>query len=396
MRKILKFVKIPKRFQSILEGESLLNDASSLIIFRFALIAVATGQFIWHQAIMDFIWMCVGGAGIGVLIAFLFMKMHKLLPTDANMDTIFTLVAPFIMYLAAEEFHASGVLSVVSGGLFLSVRRHHFLSGTSRLHSINVWESFSFLLNGMVFMLIGLDLPLIVSGLGDTSIYQATMYGVVITGVLIIIRMFASYGAVVFTLIMRNFINVADAESPGWKVPIVLGWTGMRGVVSLAAALSIPVTLADGSPFPHRNLILFITFVVILLTLVLQGLTLPLLLKKVKLKDKDFIKSEKEIDYEIRSELAKIAVEKIKKEYPEKLEQFPALKEQFQSWENRINSSEIIINYPEYQQIFADILEHQRMWLINKNREELLLDEEIVRKHLRLIDLQEERLSLGK
>ena len=115
-----------------------------------------------------------------------------------------------------------------------------------------------------------------------------------------------------------------------------------------------------------------------------------------KLKDKDFIKSEKEIDYEIRSELAKIAVEKVKKEYPEKLEQFPALKEQFQSWENRINSSEIIINYPEYQQIFADILEHQRMWLINKNREELLLDEEIVRKHLRLIDLQEERLSLGK
>ena len=393
---ILKFVKIPKRFQSILEGESLLNDASSLIIFRFALIAVATGQFIWHQAIMDFIWMCVGGAGIGILIAFLFMKMHKLLPTDANMDTIFTLVAPFIMYLAAEEFHASGVLSVVSGGLFLSVRRHHFLSGTSRLHSINVWESFSFLLNGMVFMLIGLDLPLIVSGLGDTSIFQATMYGVIITGVLIIIRMFASYGAVVFTLIMRNFINVADAESPGWKVPIVLGWTGMRGVVSLAAALSIPVTLADGSPFPHRNLILFITFVVILLTLVLQGLTLPLLLKKVKLKDKDFIKSEKEIDYEIRSELAKIAVEKIKKEYPEKLEQFPALKEQFQSWENKINSSEIIINYPEYQQIFADILQHQRMWLINKNREELLLDEEIVRKHLRLIDLQEERLSLGK
>ena len=324
------------------------------------------------------------------------MKMHKLLPTDANMDTIFTLASPFIMYLAAEEFHASGVLSVVSGGLFLSVRRHHFLSGTSRLHSINVWQSFSFLLNGMVFMLIGLDLPLIVSGLGDTSIFQATMYGVIITVVLIIIRMFASYGAVVFTLIMRNFINVADAESPGWKVPIVLGWTGMRGVVSLAAALSIPVTLADGSPFPHRNLILFITFVVILLTLVLQGLTLPLLLKKVKLKDKDFIKSEKEIDYEIRSELAKIAVEKIKKEYPEKLEQFPALKEQFQSWENRINSSEIIINYPEYQQIFADILEHQRMWLINKNREELLLDEEIVRKHLRLIDLQEERLSLGK
>lgn len=393
---ILKFVKIPKRFQSILEGESLLNDASSLIIFRFALIAVATGQFVWHQAVLDFLWMCIGGVGIGILIAFLFMKMHKLLPTDTNMDTIFTLVAPFIMYLAAEEFHASGVLSVVSGGLFLSIRRHRFLSGSSRLQGVNVWQSFSFLLNGIVFMLIGLDLPQIVSGLGDTSIFQALGYGVLITVILILIRIVASYGAVIFTLIMRNFINVADSEPPGWKVPLVLGWTGMRGVVSLAAALSIPVTLADGTPFPQRNLILFITFIVILLTLVVQGLTLPILLKKMKLRDRDFTKSEKEIDYEIRNELAKIAVNKIKTNYPEKLEKFPALKEQFHIWENRVNSSEIIINYPEYQQIFADILDHQRNWLINKNREELLLDEEIVRKHLRLLDLQEERLSLGK
>ncbi|MBU4537231.1 MAG: Na+/H+ antiporter [Weeksellaceae bacterium] len=393
---ILKFVKIPKRFQSILEGESLLNDASSLIIFRFALISVATGQFIWSHAVFNFFWMCIGGVGIGLLIGYIFMKMHKILPTDANMDTVFTLAAPFIMYLAAEEFHASGVLAVVSGGLFMSVRRHQFLTGTSRLQGVNVWESFTFLLNGSVFMLIGLDLPQIVSGLGNTSIYEAFGYGVLVTVVLVIIRFLASYGAVMITLIMRNFITVADTEAPGWKVPLVIGWTGMRGVVSLAAALSIPVTLDDGSPFPQRNLILFITFVVILITLVVQGLTLPALLKKLNLQDTDFTKSEKEIDYEIRNALAQIAVNKLKTDYPQKLETFPILREQLHIWENRVKSSEIILNYPEYQKIYADILETQRKWLISKNREELLLDEEIIRKHLRRLDLQEEKLNLGK
>lgn len=277
---ILKFVKVPKRLASILEGESLLNDASSLIIFRFATIAAATGQFIWMDAAGSFIWMCIGGVGIGVLIGYLFLKMHKFLPTDANTDMLLSLIAPFAMYLGAEELGASGVLGVVSGGLFLSYRNHDFLSSSSRLRAVTVWESFTFLLNGIVFMMIGLDLPEIVSGLGDTNIYTAIGYGVAVTAVLVVVRIFAGYAAVITTLVMRNFITVADPETPGWKTPLIIGWTGMRGVVSLAAALSIPLFLEDGSPFPQRNLILFITFVVILLTLVIQGLTLPVLLKK--------------------------------------------------------------------------------------------------------------------
>ena len=135
---ILKFVKIPKRYSSILEGESLLNDASSLIIFRFAMIAVATGQFIWQEAALSFLWMCIGGAGIGILIGIFFMKMHRLLPTDANIDIVLTLVTPFLMYLVAEELHASGVLAVVSGGLLLSNRSHSLLATSSRLGTLNV------------------------------------------------------------------------------------------------------------------------------------------------------------------------------------------------------------------------------------------------------------------
>lgn len=391
---ILKFVKVPKRLASILEGESLLNDASSLIIFRFAMIAAATGQFVWHEAAGSFVWMCIGGVGIGLAIAYIFLKMHKILPTDSNTDILLTFIAPFSMYLAAEQLHASGVLAVVSGGLFLSYRSHDFLSSASRIRTVTVWESFCFLLNGIVFMLIGLDLPEIVSGLGDTDIYTAIGYGIAVTIVLVIVRIFAGYAAVITTLIMRNFITVADAQSPGWKTPMIIGWTGMRGVVSLAAALSIPLTLDDGTPFPQRNLILFITFIVILLTLLVQGLTLPFLLKKFPPIDRDFVKSEKEIDYEIQTSLAQVAVDKIRSDYAHKIESFPTLKDQLQKYENQLSSSEIIINYAEYRNIYIDILETQRIWLINKNREELLLDEEIIRKHLRLLDLQEEKLNM--
>ncbi|WP_312792131.1 Na+/H+ antiporter [Sphingobacterium sp.] len=391
---ILKFVKVPKRLASILEGESLLNDASSLIIFRFAMIAAATGQFVWHEAAGSFIWMCVGGVGIGLAIAYIFLKMHKILPTDSNTDILLTFIAPFSMYLVAEQLHASGVLAVVSGGLFLSYRSHDFLSSASRIRTVTVWESFCFLLNGIVFMLIGLDLPEIVSGLGDTEIYTAIGYGIAVTAVLVLVRIFAGYAAVITTLIMRNYITVADAQSPGWTTPMIIGWTGMRGVVSLAAALSIPLTLDNGVPFPQRNLILFITFVVILLTLLVQGLTLPFLLKKFPMVDRDFIRSEKEIDYEILNKLAQVAVDKINNDYADKLESFPTLRDQLQKYETQLSSSEIILNFAEYRKIYIDILETQRIWLIKKNREELLLDEEIIRKHLRLIDLQEERMNM--
>lgn len=391
---ILKFVKVPRRFASILEGESLLNDASSLIIFRFAMVAVATGQFVWHQAAVSFVWMVIGGVGLGVLVGYVFMKMHKVLPTDANTDIVFTLVAPFVMYLVAEEVHASGVLAVVSGGLFLASKAHTFLNSASRLRVVTVWQSFVFLLNGLVFMLIGLDLPQIVSGLGDTSIMTAFGYGVLITITLVVVRIIAAYGAVITTLVMRNFITVADAQSPGWKTPIILGWCGMRGVVSLAAALSIPVSLSDGTAFPQRNLILFITFIVILLTLVVQGLTLPYLIKKFQIPDRDFTRSEKEIDNDIRHELAKVALDKLRTDYSENLKQHPAIVEQMTAWERRLSSSQVILQFSEYRKIYLDVLETQRQWLIKKNRSELLLDEEIIRKHLRGLDLEEEKIDL--
>lgn len=390
---ILKFVKVPKRMSSILEGESLLNDASSLIIFRFALIAVATGQFIWYEAALSFTWMLIGGIGIGLIIGLIFMKVHKYLPTDANMDIVLTIVTPYIMYLAAEEIHSSGVLAVVSGGLFLSNKRHHFLSSTSRLRGVNVWESLCFVLNGLVFMLIGLDLPEITAGLEGVSTSSAIGYGVLITGVLIVGRILSAYGAVIVTLVARNFITVADTRSPGFKIPFVLGWTGMRGVVSLAAALSIPVQLSDGTAFPQRNLILFITFVVILLTLLIQGLTLPYLIRKIQIPDPDRSLSEEEAHYAIRKQLAEHALSYLKNHYSQQLSHQPVLQQLVLKWENNKTITDNDLMAEECKQIYLDILAQQRQWLIQKNKDEKTLDEEIIRKHLKYLDMEEEKLN---
>ncbi|MEN4762623.1 Na+/H+ antiporter [Chryseobacterium sp. C39-AII1] len=392
---ILKFVKVPKRMSSILEGESLLNDASSLIIFRFAMVAVATGQFIWQDAVLSFSWMLVGGIGIGLLLGYVFMKSQKILPTDANMDTILTIVAPYVMYIAAEEVHSSGVLAVVSGGLLLSNNRFSFLGTSSRLRGVNVWESLAFVLNGLVFVLIGLDLPEITSGIEGVSLSSAIGYGLLITVVLIVVRILSAYGAVIVTLVARNFISVADTRSPGFKAPIMMGWTGMRGVVSLAAALSIPTHLYAGGPaFPQRNLVLFITFVVILTTLVVQGLTLPYLIKKLNLPSFNDYLSDEDADNEIKRGIARHTLNHIKENHNILFERSHFLQQIHEKWQGKIDEDGDIQLSPEVREAYLDILNAQRMWLIEQNHNNTDLNEDVIRKHLMKIDLEEERVRL--
>lgn len=296
------------------------------------------------------------------------------------------------MYISAEQVHGSGVLSVVSGGLFLSNQRHLFLSSTSRLRGVNVWESLCFVLNGLVFILIGLDLPEITSGLGSVGIAPAIGYGVLITVVLMLGRILSAYGAVIVTLIARNFITVADTRNPGYKLPLVLGWTGMRGVVSLAAALSIPVHLSDGSAFPQRDLILFITFVVILLTLLVQGLTLPHLIRKLNIPDPDQTTPDEVADNLIRKQLAEYALQYLRNNYSEQLQRQPVLQQIARKWESSSLLMDDVLMAEECKMVYSDILNQQRQWLFNKNKEEKMLDEEIIRKHLLQLDLEEEKL----
>ena len=394
---ILKYVKIPKNYSTVLEGESLFNDASSLIIFRFALVAVATGQFIWQDAALSFGWMVIGGIGIGLALAFIFLKVHKIFPTDVNMDIILSLVAPYIMYIAAEEVHSSGVMSVVSGGLFLSIRRHEFLkTPESRLKGFNVWESFTFLINGIVFLIIGLDLPEITDGLKNEGIKvsEAIGYGLLITAILVVVRFIASYGAVVTTLIMRNFIKVAD-PNPDRKSPLLFGWTGMRGVVSLAAALSIPVTLDNGQAFPHRDLILFITFVVILITLILQGLTLPALIKWLKIPvETPYHLSEKEASVVLQKGMKEVALSYLSENFKSSQDKNLYIKNMITRWEKEEDEESIFTLSDEGKEIYFATMEKQREWLRNENRNNPLIDEEVTRQYLLKLDLEEERLRI--
>jgi len=393
---IMKFVKIPKATAAILEGESLLNDASSLIIFRFALVAVGTGQFIFQQALITFSWMVVGGIAIGLIFGWLFMQAHKRLPTDASSDIALTLIEPYFLYWIAEHLNSSGVLAVVTGGLFLANRRLTFLSSASRIKGYSFWDAFIFILNGIVFMLIGLELPEVVAGLRADGIplSSAIYYGVLVTGILIVARIISSYAALLATLIFRPGVTPSrDNPRRMWRIPLLLGWTGMRGVVSLAAALAIPLTQENGEPFPHRNLILFVTFMVILLTLLIQGLTLPYLIRRTKLFEYSNDLPEVELKKKVKNGLAIHTVSLIKEKNEKGLYNDPYLQRMISQWEHKINHPENLLMSDEAKQNYLELLENQRKYLagLNKDAE---LDEEIIRVQIYQIDLEEERVRL--
>lgn len=393
---ILKFVKVSKATETVLEGESLLNDASSLIIFRFALIAVATGQFIWGQALATFGWMVLGGAGIGLVLAWLFMQAHKRLPTDAPSDITFTLIEPYILYWVAEQMHSSGVLAVVCGGLYLSNHRLQFLSSESRIRGYSFWESFVFILNGIVFIIIGLELPDVVDALKKVGIPLKTgiYYGVLVTAFIIFIRIFCSYIAMLSTFIFRrSIISPGFQWRQGLKIPLVLGWTGMRGVVSLAAALSIPVYLSNGDAFPQRELIIFISFMVIILTLFIQGLTLPYLLKRVPSFGSDREVAEEEATNLLKKELWEFSIGMVQEKYSHHLDNNVLLATTLLSWQEKLKAAEEDLLKPEAKLVYIQLLEEQRKFLLEKNKDPQL-NEDVIRRQIYLLDLEEEKIKI--
>ncbi|SFE55425.1 monovalent cation:H+ antiporter, CPA1 family [Chitinophaga sp. CF118] len=389
---ILRNVKIPRRLCAIIEGESLLNDASSLIVFRFALIAVSTGQFIFHEAAISFVEVIVMGIITGVLIGMVYYAIHRWLPTNSNMDIVLTLTAPYVMYLVAEHFHFSGVLSVVSGGLFLSFRSQTILTYRSRLRASNVWSTLDFSLNGLVFMLIGLQLPMIVDQLGTVSLQKAIGYGLFITFALIVTRILCTLGSSVFTVFISRYITTAD-NRPGWKGPLIFGWAGMRGVVSLAAALSIPVYMSNGEAFPQRNMILFITFMVILLTLVIQGLTLPLVIRWLNMEDPDKYTSAEEQHLHIKKKLAQHSLTFLEINYNEKLKTNPSLQQlqaRFERDQSMLDPN-VKSDHDDFSKIYLELLAHQRLFLRQLNKKEGV-DDAVIRRYEELLDMEEEKI----
>lgn len=397
---ILKNIKVPKRFVTIVEGESLMNDASSLVVFRFALAAVTTGTFVFSHAAANFVIVIVMGIATGLAVALVFYAIHRWLPTTTNIDIVLTFITPYAMYMAAEEFHFSGVLAVVSGGLFLSVRRQVILSNRSRIQGVNVWESVAFVLNGFIFILIGLEFPVVIKALGPDGLQPAIKYSLIVIGVLIVTRFASTYSATVFTMFISRYIKTADSN-PGWKAPLLFGWTGMRGVVSLAAALSVPMVLQSGAAFPQRNIILFITFTVILVTLVLQGLTLPALVKWVNMPDPDYTMSFEQQKQLVRKKLSHLSLKIIEEKYAKELAANDMIKalqikltadmELLKDWELGDNVARADAFYAEYRAIMGELMQEQRKLLNTLNKKENVNDD-IVRQQLDLLDLEEEKM----
>lgn len=399
---VLKGLPVPKRILSILEGESLVNDASSLIVFRFALDAILTGTFSIHQAVGQFFLVAGMGIVVGLIGATFMYLIHRFLPTTSAIDAALTLMTPYLLYLGAEQFHFSGVMAVVTGGLFISYRSHEiFKNGNTRLNMLGVWTTVIFVMNAMVFVLIGLSLPSIINGLEESSLIQGIKYGVIISIIIILIRFLWVYPT---TFIPRwLFKSVRKEQSPGWKVPLVIGWTGMRGVVSLATALSIPFVLDNGSPFPHRNLILLITFVVIFITLVIQGLTLPFLVKKLKIPALDYVLPHEQQEAQIKIRLNRLAINHINTNYYEMIERSNLLKNYYsqiltetENTENQLDIFECNTctsqEMQRFESILKEIYEKQRLAIFQMRREKYYDDEEIRKAELQL-DLNDLKIN---
>jgi monovalent cation/hydrogen antiporter len=276
---IAKRIGLPQRIVDILEGESLVNDATGLLALEFGVAMVVQGQTpTVTSGLFRLVYLMAVGIGVGLVIALIVEQLHRHLD-DGPIEIILTIMVPYAAYLAAEEAHASGVFAVVVCGLYLGRRSNSLFSPNVRLQAYGFWNSLIFALNGLVFVLIGLQLPFVLAGIRGYRLSSLLVFGALFSALLIALRLVWTFpGAYVGYFVRRRLLHQREPTPPASAI-FVVGWTGMRGVIALAAAISLPETLASGEPFPQRNLIIFLTFCVILVTLVLQGLTLPWLIR---------------------------------------------------------------------------------------------------------------------
>ncbi|MDG9721869.1 MULTISPECIES: Na+/H+ antiporter [unclassified Streptomyces] len=280
---VARRVGLPSRITTILQGESLVNDATAITAFRVALAAAVGEGATWAGGITEFLIAAIGGVGVG-LVLMVPLQWLRIRLREALLQNTLSLLIPFVAYAVAEQLHASGVLAVVVVALCLGHRAWQ-VDFATRLQEDAVWKMVAFVLESAVFALIGLQLPVVLKGLGGYEGAEVAWYAVAVFLVVAVARFVWVYPA---TFLPRLSARVRAREGDlSWRGPFVIGWAGMRGVVSLAIAFSIPLTMHDGEPFPERDLILFLTFTTVIGTLVVQGVTLPPLIRLLKFPARD-------------------------------------------------------------------------------------------------------------
>jgi len=276
---ILERFNLPRDLIAVLRGESLLNDALALVLYETAVHVTQSRTYVWGAVSLGFCLAAAGGIVIGLAIGWLMLRLRRL-TSDPLVGNTIALLTGFAAYLPADALHVSGVLAVVTAGLCLSWRDPGAMSAKTRLQSMATWEVITFLLNGLLFILIGLQLRTIVESLSAGSLRSIIRGCVLISGTVILVRILWVFISTYVPRALSRRLRACDPYPP-WQQPVLISWVGIRGGISLAAALAIPSSLVDGSPFKGRNEILILTFAVILVTLVLQGLSLPALLRRL-------------------------------------------------------------------------------------------------------------------
>lgn len=284
---ITKGLGIPHKTITILEGESLINDASALVAYRFAVAAVMGSAFVIWKATLQFLLLLGGGFLVGFVMAkilsFILTRVHK----NVNVTISFMLLMPFVTYLIAEQLHVSGVIAVVILGLAIARFSKNIFPESLKKESRSLWDILIFLLNGLIFILIGLNFRYILKNIDDDMILPYIGYAIIITIVALLIRMVRIFFQKIN--LQKAFIKgkrkVSENALLDFNNSVILSWSGMRGIVSLAIAIGIPRELENGTPFPERNVIIFISVAVVLLTLIGQGLTLPWIVKKLNVRE---------------------------------------------------------------------------------------------------------------
>jgi monovalent cation/hydrogen antiporter len=394
---VIRRLAVPHRIVSILEGESLVNDATALVALQFAVAALMTGRFSLGQASLRFVWAVIAGIGLGLFVGVVMRWVQRHLD-DPPVQITISLVTPFLAYLPAERLHASGVLAVVAAGIYIGWYSPLIVTARYRLEAYAFWEIVVFLLNGFVFTAIGLQLPGILRSLGGESLLSPIRNALLVCAAVVLVRIAWVFPGAYLSFLLHKRVRRPQPLAE-WQNVAVMAWSGMRGVVSLAAAFALPFLLPDGRPFPGRNYILFLTFSVILVTLLFQGLTLPIVIQRLCIKPDDSTDEEErtarlkaneaaiELIEKLRtnSNYSADTVDRLRAEYDERMDQLHLCAENPDDCRGEIAT-------PQYQRLQREALRAERQTIIHL-RNEHIINDDALRRIQRDLDLAEARLT---
>ena len=398
---IMRRLGAPRRIATVLEGEGLVNDATALVLYRAAVGAAVGGAFSVADAGLRIVVAPVGGVLIGLAVGWIIAWVRKRIE-DTPTEITISVFTGYAAFLPAEALGVSGVLAAVTAGVYLGWRAPEIASPDARLQGFSFWTITQFLLNATLFVLIGLQLPQILDALGDQSTGELLVDGAVISGVVIAVRIAWIFGTtVLIRAIDRRPSQVARRAD--WRQRFLGSWAGMRGAVSLAAALAIPISTDAGEPFPGRDLILFITFCVIMATLVFQGLTLPLVIRLLGVTDDGAAEQEEEVHARLAAATAALVrIDELADEdwtRPETLERlrnaYIFRKRRFAARAGKIDDDGYEEQSVAYQRTLREVLEAQRRAVVElRNRGEISND--VMHQIEHELDLEDSRLDVPR